>query len=132
MKATDHFKASHEFHKAASAAHAGLAEECDNEGYTKMAEHHRTLAKLHADHADHHSRMYAGAADKAADDDIEKSRREIARTEVRRVVPDNPMLKAVVRTGGAPLQKPSVPMEFEKIFSVEEEERDLLGKPVIG
>jgi hypothetical protein len=50
---------------------------------------------------------------------------------VNRVTPDIPNLRAVPRTGAAPLQRPTVPMEFEKAFSVEDEEMDLRGRAVI-
>ena len=125
MKVTEHFKVCNAFHKAMADYHDGcekdhraIAEECDGE----MAKRHESLANRHAamkaaetEHAKHHAAMFSAAADKAALDELEKSRRELEPTQVRRVVPSNPT--AVIRTGSAPLQKADLDPEFAAIVS---------------
>ena len=117
MKATEHFAASHTFHKAASKEHANLADQCDEQGLGKMSRCHKNLSELHADHAEHLKAMHsdaAAAADKAAIDELAKARAELAPTQVRGSIPTNPNHHAVIRTGGAPLQEPNIDPEFEK------------------
>lgn len=116
MDSKDHFR-HHQFHKTAAAAHAGLAEECDGEGYTKMAEHHRTLSKAHSDLAEHHAAMHdANKAAEAAD--LAKGN-QLVPTNVRTVVPTMPV--PVLRHGMARLEKVNVPSQFEHLIAVDED-----------
>jgi hypothetical protein len=120
MKATEHFKAGHNFHKAASTQHAGLAEECDGQGYEKMAECHKNLSKLHADHAEHFKAMHAdaaAAADKAAVDELAKSRAALEPSRISGIAPPN--LRAIPRTGQPQIEKAVVDPEFEDLIKID-------------
>jgi hypothetical protein len=124
MKAHEHFAASHTFHKAASKEHAALAEECDGQGYEKMAERHKNLAKLHSDHAEHDSRMYADAASKAASDELEKARSQVMPTHVSAVTPTPPGVRMVPRAGQKLVEKVAVDPEFEDLVKIDSRDGD--------
>lgn len=99
------------------------------DAHKKLAEIHERDAALHAEYASHHERMaqlHKKAAElcaKAIDVvDLSKRGNELQPSPVSRVTPDIPNLRAVPRIGAAPIPKPNVPQEFEKVFSVEAEE----------
>jgi hypothetical protein len=121
MKAQEHFKTAHDFHNAASKEHAGLAEECDGQGYEKMAECHKNLSKLHADHAEHFRAMAGAAADKAVLDELNKGRNELPPSRVSGVTPTPPGITAVPRAGQKPIEK-TVDPQFEHLIKVADEE----------
>ena len=113
MDAKTHFKIAGDFHKAASAEHAGLAEECAGEGYEKMAARHTNLAKLHSDNASHCEKACADATRKAADDEMAKLRSaSLEPPVISRVTPTAPGVVAVPRAGQKPVEKSNVDPEF--------------------
>jgi len=118
MEATEHFKTAHDFHKAASKEYAALAEECDGQGYEKMAECHKNLSKLHADHAGHFKAAHsdaANAANKAAIDELAKNRAALEPSRVSGIAPTNPNQTPIPRYGAPSMQKADdVDPEFAK------------------
>jgi len=116
MDTKEHFKAAHEFHRAASVARDGLASECDGEGYETMAEHHRTLSKLHANYSMHCKAMQDAMARKALEDELNKM--QPLPTGVSRLAPTNPTLTAVPRFGSRPLEQTIEP-EFADLVKIQ-------------
>jgi hypothetical protein len=116
MKAHEHFKVEHEFHKAASKECAARAEACGEQDYEKMAECDKNLSKLHSDHAAHFKAMHADSANKAATDGLNKGRNELQPTRVSAVTPTPPGVTAVPRAGQRQLQK-TVDPEFASLVS---------------
>jgi hypothetical protein len=148
MTAAEHLKALHErqathhtvkaeHHDKMSDSHAALAalhkkrHAATMDGtHAEIASQHETHAGLHKAHAGHHRgeadfhRAQAAACAKAAATAFEKRGNEIVPDGISRVTPDAPTdgLRAVPRIGAAVPQKPTVPLDFEKAFAVENED----------
>jgi hypothetical protein len=116
MDAKEHFLKSAAQHTVMSKAHGVLAEECDKAEDSAKAEAHRTLEKAHAERAKHYQEMHSDAANKAAIDELAKSRAALEPQRVSGVVPDNPTLRAVPRFGAKPFAT-AVDEEFEFLVS---------------
>jgi hypothetical protein len=133
MKAHEHFLKSHEHHTSAAEHHVGLvkfhdvmAERHPEDAHLHKtaSAHHQGLVEFHLARAKHYKTLHDDATKTSLPDDIEKARTQLEKTNVSRVTPNAPAdgLRAVPRIGSAPLQRPEVPMEFEKTFSVEAED----------
>jgi hypothetical protein len=136
----EHMAAHHataaKFHSAAAAEHSGLAalhhglakldgaahDGAVGEHHKTMAAHHEKLSSLHKGYADHHADQAEKCA-KAVDDQMNK----LAPTGVIGVTPNNPNIRAVPRAGQREPAKANVPVEFQKLFTVEDEEEARIG-----
>jgi hypothetical protein len=119
MKAHEHFKVEHTFHKAASKECAARAEACGEQDYEKMAQCDKNLSKLHSDHAEHFKTMAGAAAEKAVLDELNKGRNELQPSRVSAVAPPN--LRAVPRTGAPSLEK-AVDEQFADLVKISDNE----------
>ena len=110
---------------------------------TKMAEHHVTLAKAHADMAEdcepdspqhefhkNSSNAHAGMGETAVEacKMLMESQKAmgvdldaLVPTNVSAVTPNHPGVRAVPRVGMRPIPVPDVDVEFSKIFGTDEE-----------
>ena len=140
MNLKEHGSESHTHHTSAAEHHAGLVKFHDamSERHPEDAHlhktasaHHQGLVEFHHARAKHYKAMHDGTSKTSIPDDLEKARNQLEKTNISRVTPDNPNLRAIPRTGGKAIEKPVVPAEFAKTFSVEEGESDLYGRPVI-
>ena len=132
----EHLSAHHakaaKFHEAAAKEHSGLAE--SHHGSAKldgaahdgaigthhktMAAHHEKLSDLHKGYADHHSSQ-AEACMKGMDaGDLNK----LVPTNVSGVTPGVRIVPRHGQPAPGSAEKPNVPVEFQKMFSVEDEE----------
>jgi hypothetical protein len=129
----EHLSAHHataaKFHAAAAAEHSGLAalhhglakldgaahDGAIGEHHKTMAAHHEKLSSLHKGYADHHATQSEACA-KAADGDLNKLQ------PLNGISAVNPGVRAVPRAGQREPAKLNVPVEFQKMFSVEDEE----------
>jgi hypothetical protein len=129
---SEHASIHRELHKA-----SGMTEDMDGP-HRRLAGRHELDAQLHKDYAAHHRaqaaahRSAAEACMKATDAaDLGKRGNELQPLPAgfSRLTPTTPAdgLRAVPRIGAAPPQKPAVPLDFEKTFSVEDDETDLRG-----
>jgi hypothetical protein len=122
--------AAHEHHTEMIAAHkAALEKATAMEPHGHAALFHKAAIASHEKMQAHHFAAMQETA-KAVADALNKAN-QVQPSLVSRVTPDIPNLRAVPRTGSAPLQRPVVAAEFEKVFTVEDEEMDLRGRPAI-
>src|SRR5260370_40836662 len=121
MKAHEHFRKSQEDHQALSDHHNGMADECEKEGFSGMAEKARACAKVHGERAMHYKAMAGAAADKAVLDELNKGRNELPPSRVSGVTPTPPGGTAVPRAGQKPVEK-TVDPQFEHLIKVADEE----------
>jgi hypothetical protein len=92
---------------------AGLSTDAQS-SYAKMADALDHEANLHESHVSHH-RGAAEKCEKAAVDAMNKAN-QLEPTQVSAVAPDHrPTIRPVIRTGGAPLQQPTVDPRLAKI-----------------
>ena len=149
MTAAEHLKALHErqaahhtvkaehhdkmgnSHKALAALHKKRHAATMDGTHAEIASQHETHAGLHKAHADHHRgeadfhRAQAAECAKAAATAFEKRENQLVPLPegFSRITPTVPEgLRAVPRIGAPAPQKPAVPLDFEKAFSVDAEE----------
>jgi hypothetical protein len=132
----EHFREKSSHHQAVAKSHeehASLHDELHKSTGVKthkdFATRHRADAAVHKSMAGHYSEQadhHAGKAEdcaKAADDQMNK----LAPTAVSGVTRDNPNIRAVPRPGQREPAKANVPVEFQKLFTVEDEEEARVG-----
>jgi hypothetical protein len=125
-KKASHHEEMHKSHTAHAALHDTLYKSTAMQVHKDFAAQHRADAKTHEGMAEHYSAQGDHHADqaekcmKAADGDLNK----LVPTGVSGVTPTR--VVAVPRAGQRPLptsaDKPDVPIEFQKLFTVEDEE----------
>ncbi|MFZ0520335.1 MAG: hypothetical protein WAL95_04895 [Candidatus Acidiferrales bacterium] len=138
MKVSDHLK---KFHQHAAEHHDGLAK-CyskiasfgkaaksqmkDGDGESladcleKIAEHHEAAAEFHRDAMAECSKIAGDDLNKNSSDLIKRLEHLESQVVPTRVSAVAPTVTAVPRYGQQPMQRPNVPIQFEKLVAIEE------------
>jgi hypothetical protein len=110
--------------------HRRLGKAADGDEHNKLAEEHEKRADMHKNRAESYRagatfhRVSADACEKAAQDTLAKAGDRIIPDQVSSVIRTFPDLMAVPRTGQRPIEeadKANVPVEFEKLVSIDDE-----------
>jgi hypothetical protein len=139
--AAAHHAGMEKLHRSIAAVHSGLHKESGVTGdedspNAQLAAHHDGLADMHKAHAAHHSSMMEAYAKTVESDDLNKLLEKISEkigdrlvpTQVSAVLPNRPGVTLVPRGGQQPVPvKPNVPLEFEKLVMVDEDEERIAG-----